>query len=104
MARGGRLDNSHLNGYLVDMAEYSIAEAKNNLPKLVDRAMAGEEVMITRRGKLVAHIVPHVRNARPDDAPKAWNDVEWIRKHRVTPKVPLDAGELLRAMRDDYRY
>ena len=33
------------------MADYSIADAKNNLPKLVDRAVAGEEVTITRRGK-----------------------------------------------------
>ena len=87
------------------MAEYSIADAKNNFPKLVDRAVAGEEVKITRRGKLVARIVPEVPARPPSpDAPRAWNDIEWIRKHRVTPKVQVDAGELVRAMRDDYRY
>ncbi|MEJ0066968.1 MAG: type II toxin-antitoxin system prevent-host-death family antitoxin [Caulobacteraceae bacterium] len=32
------------------MANYSVAEAKDNLPKLLDRALAGEEVTITRRG------------------------------------------------------
>ena len=38
------------------MARYSVAEAKNNLPKLLDLALAGEEVIITRRGEEVATI------------------------------------------------
>jgi prevent-host-death family protein len=39
------------------MSSYSVAEAKNNLPKLLDRALAGEEVTITRRGEEIAEIV-----------------------------------------------
>jgi antitoxin (DNA-binding transcriptional repressor) of toxin-antitoxin stability system len=31
------------------MAEYSVADAKNRLPKLIDRALAGEEVIMPRR-------------------------------------------------------
>ena len=41
------------------MTEYSVADAKNKLPKLIDRALGGEEVVITRRGKPVAVIGPY---------------------------------------------
>ena len=38
------------------MKTYSVAEAKNQLPKLIDKALAGEEVVITRRGKPVVEL------------------------------------------------
>jgi prevent-host-death family protein len=88
---------------LAAMAEYSIAEAKNNLPKLVDRAVAGEEVTITRRGKRIAKIVaepPPV--AECVDRPKAFNDIEWIRRHQVKTADPnFDGAAMIRAMRDE---
>ena len=37
---------------------YSVADAKAGLPRLIDRAMAGEEVIITRHGAPVAEIRP----------------------------------------------
>ena len=40
------------------MAHYSVAEAKNALPRLLDKACAGEEVVITRRGVVIAEIRP----------------------------------------------
>jgi prevent-host-death family protein len=33
------------------MAKYSVAETRDNLSKLIDKALAGEEVVITRHGK-----------------------------------------------------
>lgn len=36
----------------------SIAEAKSHFSSVIDRASAGEEVVITRHGKPVAKIVP----------------------------------------------
>jgi prevent-host-death family protein len=91
------LDNSHLNSYVEPMAEYSVAEAKNHLPKLLDRAMAGEEVMITRRGKPIAKIVP---NAPPPQAMSI--DMDWIESVRVDPKDPdLDFTAIIREMRDE---
>lgn len=36
---------------------YSIAEARSNLPSIVDQAEAGQEIELTRRGKPVAVIV-----------------------------------------------
>ena len=89
------------------MTDYSIAEAKNNLPKLVDRALAGEEVTITRRGKPVARLssTADTAPASPSpNGPKSPYDVEWIRRHQITPAVEIDGGDLVRRMRDEYRY
>lgn len=36
---------------------YSIAEARSRLPTIVDQAESGVEVLLTRRGKLVAAVV-----------------------------------------------
>ena len=40
------------------MDEIGAFEAKNKLSELLDRAERGEEVVITRRGKAVAKLVP----------------------------------------------
>ena len=40
------------------MTEIGTFEAKNRLSELLDRAERGEEVIITRRGKPVAKLVP----------------------------------------------
>lgn len=44
--------------YISKMAKrYSIAEARSNLPAIIDQAEAGIEVELTRRGKPVAVVV-----------------------------------------------
>lgn len=40
------------------MATVTLFEAKNRLSELVDRAITGEVIEITRRGKVVAHLGP----------------------------------------------
>lgn len=40
------------------MTTVGIFEAKNRLSELVDRAARGEEIIITRRGKPVASLMP----------------------------------------------
>jgi prevent-host-death family protein len=49
------------------MATYSVADAKAGLPALINRALAGEQVIITRHGKPVAELKP----ARPEAPPEA---------------------------------
>lgn len=43
------------------MAEIGMHEAKTQLSKLVERAEAGEEIVITRRGQPAARLVPEHR-------------------------------------------
>ncbi len=78
------------------MTRYSVTDAKNGLPTLLDRALAGEEVIITRRGNPVAWIVR-------DQLQGAPLDLNWIDAHRVTPAAGSDfeAATLIRQMRDE---
>ncbi len=78
------------------MSSYSVAEAKNNLPKLLDRMLAGEEVVITRRGKPIARL-----NPTGPTAPQPQVDIEWLRRVRVKPLTPGNAVDLVRQMRDE---
>ena len=43
------------------MSEYSVAQAKNHLPRLIRDAESGKDVRLTRRGKLVARLVGEKR-------------------------------------------
>lgn len=40
------------------MVEVSVKDVRSNLREYLDRAEAGEEIVVTRRGKEVARIVP----------------------------------------------
>jgi prevent-host-death family protein len=40
------------------MSDVALFEAKNRLSELINRVEAGEEIAITRRGKVVARLVP----------------------------------------------
>ncbi len=48
------------------MIEVGTFEAKTHLSALLDKVSQGEEVIITRRGKAVARLVPADRAARVD--------------------------------------
>jgi prevent-host-death family protein len=73
------------------MAEYSVADAKNHLPKLIDKALQGEEVVITRRGKPVVELRP----ALPRPKPSIGTD-EWLfERTRARPGVGLTSVQIL---------
>lgn len=82
---------------LMAMSSYSVAEAKNNLPKLLDRMLAGEAVTITRRGKPVARLEPALEAVTPPQEV----DLEWFRRVRAKPKDRVNAADLVRRMRDE---
>jgi len=41
-------------------------EAKTHLPELLERVEKGERILITRRGKAVAMLVPAAKEEKPD--------------------------------------
>ncbi|MGH3226533.1 MAG: type II toxin-antitoxin system Phd/YefM family antitoxin, partial [Streptosporangiaceae bacterium] len=47
------------------MSRYGVAAAKSGLSKLIDRALAGEPVVITRHGHPVVELRPAAAPARP---------------------------------------
>jgi prevent-host-death family protein len=80
------------------MSTHSVAEAKNQLSKLIDRALKGEGVVITRRG----HPVVELKPVRPVPRPITDADIEWLRANRVGTRMPkVDAGRLVSGMRDE---
>jgi prevent-host-death family protein len=94
-----RLDNSHLDGYLRVMTDYTVAEAKNQLPKLLKRALAGEAVVITRRGKPIARITPMA------ELPATGIDLEWLKSVQIKPADrDFDGQEIIRLMKEEDPY
>lgn len=81
------------------MTDYSLAEAQHKLPELIDRALKGEGIVITREGAPVAELRPIA--AAPRVITQA--DIDWIVAHQIQPLRPLDedAGTLLSRMRDE---
>jgi len=82
------------------MSSHTIAEAGKNLDDLIDRAIAGEGVVITRGGKPVAEL--HPVKVPFEGRPVTEADIEWLRQNRVGTIMPKeDAATLVRKMRDE---
>jgi antitoxin (DNA-binding transcriptional repressor) of toxin-antitoxin stability system len=80
------------------MSTHSVAEAKNHLPELIDRALKGESVVITRHG----HPVVELKAVPPPPRRITQTDIDWLDAHRVGVKPPEeDAGALVSRMRDE---
>ena len=83
------------------MSTYSVSEAKNQLPKLIDRALNGEGVIITRRGRPVVELKP-VPSIPPESRRVTEADLEWLRTGRARlPASKIDAATFVRQMRDE---
>ncbi|HEX3810166.1 MAG TPA: type II toxin-antitoxin system prevent-host-death family antitoxin [Rhizomicrobium sp.] len=80
------------------MSQHSVAETKNSLSELIDRAEKGEEIIVTRHGKPVAKIT----GLKPAPKPITQEAIDWLDKHRVKGKMPKeDAGTFVSRMRDE---
>ena len=77
------------------MVTVNLAQAKTHLSELLDRVEAGEEVVITRHGRAVAHIRP----AAPLKHPLRLDDLAAFRG--TMPRLRRPSAELLRGVRDD---
>lgn len=80
------------------MTTHSVAEEKNSLSELIDRALRGEGVIVTRHGTPVVE-VRAIRPARPS---LAAADIEWLETHRIVPKPGFESpSQSLAALRDE---
>ena len=62
------------------MNDVALFEAKNRLSELINRVEAGEEIAITRRGKVVARLVPPAPEAAGQRARDAIAELRARRK------------------------
>lgn len=78
------------------MRTVNLAEAKAGLSALLDAVEAGEEVVITRRGRPVARVIRETGNEEESE--------DWVarlrRFHAHQPGPVGSAVELLRELRD----
>jgi antitoxin (DNA-binding transcriptional repressor) of toxin-antitoxin stability system len=80
------------------MSTHSVAEAKNHLPELIDRALKGESVVITRHG----HPVVELKAVPPPPRRITRADIDWLDAHRVGLRGKgEDAVTMLIRMRDE---
>jgi len=78
---------------VIDMRQVTVAEAKAQLSSLLTRVESGEPVVITRRGKPIAELVP--RQAVRDLLPQ----LETLRK--ALPHQATSGVDTMRALRDE---
>ncbi|MFL5872439.1 MAG: type II toxin-antitoxin system Phd/YefM family antitoxin [Solirubrobacterales bacterium] len=75
------------------MAEIGMHQAKTQLSKLVERVEAGEEIVITRRGKPAARLVPERRGQGFAALAGSWKD--RVRIAEDFDELPDDLAEPL---------
>ena len=80
------------------MLQVSLADAKARLSELVERAAAGDQICITRRGKPIAQLTAVQHPRKP---------IDFTALKALTDQMPLQeesAGDFIRRMRDEDRY
>lgn len=81
------------------MATYSIEEAKALLSELIDKALAGEDVTITRDGKPAAELRPKMSAAARRPPPQLVSEIVARAKTRL--RLGENAVDIIRRMRDE---
>ena len=77
------------------MTQVGMHEAKTKLSQLVERAEAGEDIVIARNGKPVARLVPVTATASLDSVRGVWRDRVRIADDFV--ELPEDIADALGA-------
>ena len=84
------------------MTAHSVAEARDKLSSLIDRAIAGEDVVITREGRPVVELRP-VPPPALVPRPMTAADVDWLVEQRRGMKLAAtDSATLVSALRDEW--
>lgn len=70
------------------MIEVNVTDLRSRLPEFLDRANRGEEVRVTRRGKVIARLMP------PSDRRRAARlELEVLRSEATIGDVESPLGE-----------
>lgn len=84
------------------MARYGVAEAKDGLPSLIDKALAGEEVVITRHGRPVVELRAIEPAAPKRSRAEIFAKLAELRA-RVGP-LEVDSLEIIRQDREEAQH
>jgi antitoxin (DNA-binding transcriptional repressor) of toxin-antitoxin stability system len=82
------------------MTYYSVATTKDKLSSLIDKALAGEEVIITRHGKPMVEIRVIQADAKPSKRGWAYYQAELDKLE----KIPVNYGKpIMQQIKDEYK-
>lgn len=82
------------------MGAYSVAQAKQDLERLVEEALNGEVVTITRDGRPAVNLTPAPELAKRSVDPEF---VAWMRMRAMARPSPGDSVTHVREMREEER-
>jgi prevent-host-death family protein len=89
------------------MAHYSVAKTRDNLSSLIDKALAGEEVVITRHGK-PAVALSIVKDFGASHDVQMREQVEWLdklkRRREALPRPSLSYMQIKQMDQADYEH
>ena len=86
------------------MARYSVATTKDNLSSLIDKALAGEEVIITRHGKPTVEMRV-VEDAEPPFLPDVRAATARLRARLAAlPQMVNEGRPLMEQIKDEYKF
>ena len=89
------------------MTQYSVAPTNDELSSLIDKAIAGEEIILVQSGKpaVELRVVPATPAPAPVPLESRLTNAEWMERLRVLrealPPSPISAVDLVRQMRDE---
>ena len=82
------------------MPHYSVATTKDKLSSLIDKALAGEEVVITRHGKPTVELKIVAGEAASRERGTSW----YLAELAKLPPVKNGDKALMQQIKDEYRY
>jgi prevent-host-death family protein len=86
------------------MARYSVATTKDNLSSLIDKALAGEEVIITRHGKPTVSLSV-VEPSEPPPLPDVRAATARLRvRLAALPQMVNKGRPLMEQIKDEYKF
>jgi prevent-host-death family protein len=83
--------------------EVQASAAKTHLPQLLDEVERGETIIITRRGRRIARIVPETERRR-QEIDEAIEDIKKLGKEIRKRNPDLTIEELLSSIHEGHKY
>jgi prevent-host-death family protein len=85
------------------LMEVGIREAKNNLSKLIELALAGEEIFLSNRGERILQLVPTPRRATANRGRGEWKNKTKLYAGWDSAAVDREIEKTFEALHEDVR-
>jgi prevent-host-death family protein len=81
--------------------QVNVLEAKTRLSQLIKAALAGEEIVIARRGEPAVRLIPTTEKRADPGVGRAETIIEWLRAHPLPAYARRSAQEIDAAIAEE---